>query len=121
MIPRLKPYLGWEEALTIFQNTQDAVPRFEKAFATQFGCQHSIAFPYGRSALWAVLNTMGLKGIEVVQPAYTCSVVAHATVLSGNIPVFVDCNLTDYNMDLEKFSGAITALTEAVIPTQIFG
>ena len=47
--------------------------------------------------------------------------VAHATVLSGNKPVFVDNTLIDYNMDLEGLEKAITARTRAVIPTHLFG
>ena len=121
MIPRLKPYLDWQEVFAPFKRTDADVLAFEKAFAKKFNVQHALAFPYGRSALWAFLKTMQIENAEIVQPAYTCSVVAHATVLSGNIPVFVDCTLDDYNMDLEKFADAITDKTQAVIPTHIFG
>jgi perosamine synthetase len=121
MIPRLKPYLGFEEILALFKNQKNAVQRFELAFAKQFQCKFAIAFPYGRSALWAFFKSFNLDTFEVVQPAYTCSVVAHATVLSGNIPVFVDNNLTDYNMDLDLMEKAITSKTRVVIPTHIFG
>jgi len=121
MIPRLKPYLGKEEILTIFKSRKLAVQRFEQSFAARFHSSHAISFSYGRSALWAFLNALKLKNIEVVQPAYTCSVVAHATVLSGNIPVFVDNTLTDYNMDIDLLADAITPNTRVVIPTHLFG
>ena len=121
MIPCLKPYLGKEEILTIFKNKKLAVQRFEQTFAAQFNSSYAISFPYGRSALWAFLKALGLTNVEIVQPAYTCSVVAHATVLSGNIPVFVDNNLTDYNMDIDLLADAITPNTRVVIPTHLFG
>ena len=121
MIPRLKPYLGKEEILTIFKKRKYAVQRFEKLFADTFQSTFAVAFPYGRSALWAFFNAMGIKDTEIVQPAYTCSVVAHATVLSGNIPVFVDNTLTDYNMDIDLLADAITPNTQVVIPTHLFG
>ncbi len=121
MIPRLRPYFGKEEILTIFKSRRYAVRRFEQAFAMQFHSIYAVAFPYGRSALWAFLNALELKEVEVVQPAYTCSVVAHATVLSGNIPVFVDNSLTNYNMDIDLFADAITPNTRVVIPTHLFG
>jgi dTDP-4-amino-4,6-dideoxygalactose transaminase len=121
MIPRLKPYLGKEEILTIFKSRKLAVQRFEQAFAEQFHSNYAISFPYGRSAIWAFLNALELTNVEVVQPAYTCSVVAHATVLSGNIPVFVDNNLTDYNMDIDLLANAITPNTRVIIPTHLFG
>jgi len=121
MIPRLKPFLGKEEILAIFKNREHAVQRFEQAFAAQFHTKYALAFPYGRSALWAFFKAMGIKDAEVVQPAYTCSVVSHATVLSWNIPVFVDIDLTDYNMNLDLFAEAINERTRAVIPTHLFG
>ena len=121
MIPRLKPYLGKEEILTIFKSRKHAVRKFEQTFAAQFHSSYAISFPYGRSALWAFLNALDLTKVEVVQPAYTCSVVAHATVLSGNIPVFVDNTPTDYNMDINLLADAITPNTQVVIPTHLFG
>jgi dTDP-4-amino-4,6-dideoxygalactose transaminase len=64
---------------------------------------------------------MGIEHEEIAQPAYTCTVVAHASVLSGNTPVFVDCSLADYNMEYGLFEQALTARTRAVIPTHVFG
>jgi dTDP-4-amino-4,6-dideoxygalactose transaminase len=121
MIPRLKPYLGKEEFSALFHSHSGSVQNFEENFARKFGVKHALSFPYGRSALWAFFKTMQIRGEEIVQPAYTCSVVAHATVLSDNNPVFVDSSLTDYNMDYDLLAEAITARTRVVIPTHIFG
>lgn len=121
MIPRLKPFTNSEEIHAILSDLTDAVSRFEHEFASEFNSKFAIAFPYGRSALWAFFRAMGIKDAEIVQPAYTCSVVAHATVLSGNIPRFVDSTFHNYNMDLELFQKAITKKTRAVIPTHLFG
>ena len=120
MIPRLKPRLGWEEVFAPCKRDL-SVRVFEDMFASTLNTQHAIAFPYGRSALWAMFKALGIENAEIVQPAYTCSVVAHATMLSGNIPVFVDCTLDDYNMDLEQLAQAMSERTRAVIPTHIFG
>jgi perosamine synthetase len=121
MIPRFKPFIGFEEMVALFRPAKDAVHKFEIAFAEEFSTRFAIAFPYGRSALWAFFKAMGIENAEIIQPAYTCSVVGHATVLSGNVPVFVDNNLHDYNMDLDLFRKAITSKTQAVIPTHLFG
>ena len=121
MIPRLKPYLGKEEFLALFSRRKNSIVEFESSFADTFHVKHAVAFPYGRSALWAFFHAMGIQGAEIVQPAYTCSVVGHATVLSGNRPRFVDNNLHNYNMDPEKFADAINENTRAVIPTHLFG
>ena len=54
----------------------------------EVGAPDAIAFAYGRTAQWAFLQAVGVRDAEVVMPAYTCSVVAHAVTLSGNTPVF---------------------------------
>ena len=121
MIPRLKAAIGKEELTALFRHPSKAVRNFENLFAETFQSTYAIAFPYGRSALWAFFNAMGIKDAEIVQPAYTCSVVGHATVLSDNQPRFVDINLTDYNMNIDRFADAINERTRAVIPTHLFG
>lgn len=121
MIPRLKPYLGKEELRAALRRQEGAVVRFEEEFARTFGARYAIAFPYGRSGLWAFFKALGIEGAEIIMPAYTCVVVAHATVLSGNIPRFVDITLYDYNMDLDQVEVAINDRTRAIIATHLFG
>lgn len=122
MIPRFRAALGISECIAALRATSSAVSCFETAFARMFGvANRGIAFPYGRSALWAFFKAVGLDQAEVIQPAYTCSVVAHATVLSGNIPRFVDIRLPDFNMDLDQVADAINDRTRAIIATHLFG
>ena len=121
MIPRLKPYLGKEELLAALRHQEGAVTDFEEAFARTFEAKYAIAFPYGRSGLWAFFKALGIEGAEVIMPAYTCVVVAHAIVLSGNLPRFVDITLYDYNMNLDQVEAAINERTRAIIATHLFG
>lgn len=121
MIPRFKPDIGLAELTALVRRNGGAVERFERDFAQAFGASDAVAFPYGRSALWAFLRAVGLSDADVVVPAYTCSVVAHAISLSGNRPRFVDIRLSDYNMDLGRLATAINAKTCAVVATHLFG
>ncbi len=121
MIPRLKPYLDKEELLAVFQRGENVAVHFEEEFARTFEAKYAIAFPYGRSGLWAFFKALGIEGTEVIMPAYTCVVVAHAIVLSGNIPRFVDITPYDYNMDLDQVEAAINKQTQAIIATHLFG
>jgi hypothetical protein len=102
MIPRFSPWLGWPEFFVLFKPNKGAVEKFEKEFAKSFQAVDAVAFPYGRSAQWAFFKAMGVENAEVIMPAYTCSVVAHAVTLSGNTPRFVDIDLHDYNMNLDE-------------------
>lgn len=121
MIPRFKPDLGWPEFKALFNRKKGAVVRFEREFAKKFHAVDAVAFPYGRSAQWAFFNAIGLKDAEVIMPAYTCSVVAHAITLSGNKPIFIDIDLDDFNMNLELIPKAINKNTRAIIATHTFG
>lgn len=121
MIPRFKPWLGWSEFFALFKPNRGAVERFEKAFAKKFKAVDAVAFPYGRSAQWAFFKAIGIENAEVIMPAYTCSVVAHAVTLSGNQPHFIDINLDDYNMNLDEAEAAINQKTRAIIATHTFG
>jgi dTDP-4-amino-4,6-dideoxygalactose transaminase len=122
MIPRLKPAFGAAElSAAMRRGSPDDVPAFERAFAAAFEAEDAVAFPYGRTALKALLHALEFKDAEVIAPSYTCVVVQHATLLSGNVPVFVDNTLTDYNMDLDQLAAAITPRTGAILATHLFG
>jgi dTDP-4-amino-4,6-dideoxygalactose transaminase len=121
MIPRFKPYLNWQEIITLLRPLANARVRFEVEFAHAFEANEAIAFAYGRSALWAFFKALDVENAEVILPAYTCDVVAHAIVLSGNVPRFVDITLFDYNMDLEQVAEAVNERTRVIIATHLFG
>lgn len=121
MIPRFKPWLDMHEIRALFRRNAGAVERFEREFARSFDAADAVAFPYGRSALYAFLQAVEVKNAEVIMPAYTCSVVAHAITLSCNTPRFVDIRLFDYNMDLDLLPQAINKRTRAIIATHLFG
>lgn len=121
LVPRLRPYFNYKEIIAALAFWRGGVPDFEKAFAERFGSKYAIAFSYGRTGLYILLKALKLKDAEVICPAYTCVVVPHAIVLSGNIPVFVDCAERDFNMDLDKLEKSITSKTKAIIVTHLFG
>ena len=89
MIPRFRPMLGFAEVAAALTPGCSAVAEFERSLAARLGCEEGIAFEYGRTALLAFFQSVGLQGAEVIIPGYTCSVVAHAVTLSGNIPTLL--------------------------------
>ena len=121
MIPRFQPAIGAGELRALAAAPAGSVGTFERAFGAHFGCAHGVSFSYGRTALWALLQALGIEGAEVVVPAYTCSVVAHAVTLSRNACRFVDITLDDYNMNLDQTERALSSSTQMVIATHLFG
>lgn len=121
LMPRLKPNLGWKELKAALTPSKGKVQEYEKKFANKFDCEHGVMFSHGRSGLYALLKVWELQDVEVICPAYTCVVVPHAIVLSGNVPVFVDCAEDSHNMDYSLFEDAITEKTRVVVPTHLWG
>ena len=120
MIHLYRASLGLE-LLAPLNRSGGTVADLEAAFALAFEADHAVAFRYGRSGLWALLRALGIQEGEVILPAYTCAVLAHAIVLSGNAPRFVDVTLRDHNLDLDQLPEAITPRTQAIIAVHTFG
>lgn len=121
MIPRFASPFDAGDILQMLTGSHVGVTEFEEAFARSYESRFAIAFPYGRSAIWAFFMAMEIEGAEVIMPAYTCSVVAHAVVLSHNTPVFCDIELSDYNCDPSRIAELIGPKTRAIIATNTFG
>lgn len=120
MIPRLRAAVGGKTLVDAVR-ARHTVADFERAFANLMQQDHGIAFPYGRTALMMLFEALGLTDCNIILPAYTCVVVAHAIVLTGNRPVFIDSEPGGFNMDLVKAEAAITPRTGAILATSIHG
>lgn len=121
MIPASRPSYSFRELKASVFHIRGAIEQFERELAEYFGIRHAIAFPYGRSALYTALKAIGRPGGEVIQPAYNCVVVAHATFMAGYNPIFIDTAPDSPNQDLQQMIDKTTSHTVAAIPTSIFG
>ncbi|MFH1320663.1 MAG: DegT/DnrJ/EryC1/StrS family aminotransferase [Bacteroidota bacterium] len=121
LIPRFKPHFNHKELIAALTPSKGNIEKFEKEFAGKFECEYGVMFQHGRSALYALLKIWNLEDAEVICPAYTCVVVPNAIVLSGNIPVFVDCEKGSVNMSYDCVNDAITSKTRAIVVTHLFG
>jgi dTDP-4-amino-4,6-dideoxygalactose transaminase len=94
----------------------------ERKFRDRFGCENGFAFESGRSCLYAILSSIGLReGDEVLFQSYTCVAVPNAVLWAGGKPVYVDIDERAFNMsgaDLEK---KITPRSRALIVQHTFG
>ncbi|AUN99925.1 hypothetical protein C0V70_17800 [Bacteriovorax stolpii] len=122
MIPRFRPNLGWGEFKKIFSLTpKSEVQDFEEEFSAFMGQKYARSFSYGRMALYAFLKAHQIEKKEIILPAYTCIVMAHAIEESGNHSVFVDVRKEDLSMDFELLKKAISKETAAIVFTSLYG
>ena len=98
------------------------VGKFEQAFAAYLGVRHAVAVSNGTAALHAALCAIDLKpGDEVIVPAFTMIATIFAVMYTGATPVFVDCELDTFNIDIRNIESKITPRTRAIIPVHLFG
>lgn len=120
MIPRFTINLTLYELFKILISKGN-VKNFEKKFLSTFKLKFPISFSYGRSAIYCFLKALNIKNKNVIMPAYTCSVIAHAIVIGGNKPLFIDVDKDTFNFNLKEFSKKINKNTACVILTNTFG
>jgi perosamine synthetase len=99
-----------------------AIAEYERAFAQRVGVHHALSFSAGRVGLYGLLRVLGIgAGDEVLLQVPTHIVVPNAIRYTGARPVFVDCRLDDYNMDMDEAKRRITPRTKALVLQHTFG
>ncbi len=61
------------------------------------------------------------RGDEVILPAQTHVATAHAIMLTGAKPVFIDCEMKTGNIDINKIEKSITAKTKGIVVVHYLG
>ena len=98
------------------------VTEFENQFAHYCGCEYGVAVCNGTVALHLALTALGIgKGDEVIIPNFTMIATAFAVCYTGAMPVFVDANPDNWNIDVDQIESKISSRTKAIIPVHLFG
>ncbi|KIC94686.1 aminotransferase DegT [Flavihumibacter solisilvae] len=98
------------------------IKAFEEKMAARVGRKYGIAVSNGSVALDAAILALGIgKGDEVIMPAFTIISCAAAIVRAGAVPVLVDSDPEDWNMDVTQIEAKITPNTKAIMVVHIYG
>ncbi|HUP62621.1 MAG TPA: DegT/DnrJ/EryC1/StrS family aminotransferase [Thermoanaerobaculia bacterium] len=98
------------------------VDDFERDFAVYCHSKHCVGVSSGTDALLEALMVLGVSaGDEVIVPAYSFFATAGVVARLGAIPVFVDIDLADYNIDPRQIERHIAKATKAIMPVHLFG
>jgi perosamine synthetase len=123
MIPIAKPFLGEQEAaaarrviLSGWTTQGPEVAAFEREFAACVGAPHACAVSSCTTALHLALLAAGVgPGDEVITVSHSYIATANSIRYCGAIPVFVDIDADQYNIDPDLIEAAITPLTRAIL------
>src|SRR3989344_3611452 len=101
--------------------TGDGIKKLEDDFKKYLGVKYAISFNSGRSALFAILKSLGLQeGTDVLLQTFTCNAVANPILWVGFNPAYVDC-ADDFNIDIGDLKKNISPKTKALIVQLTFG
>jgi dTDP-4-amino-4,6-dideoxygalactose transaminase len=104
----------------------DKTKTFEKNLAEYIGAKHVIGVANGLDALRLIIRgylELGIfqKNDEIIVPANTY--IASLLAISDNqlIPVLVEPNPENHNIDVDKIEAAITPKTKAIMTVHLYG
>ena len=97
------------------------VLKFENQFKKYLGSDDCIAVNSGTSALNLALSLFNIKNKEVILPSLSFVSIAHAVIINGGIPVFVDIDPETMCIDPNEIQKSITAKTSAILPVHFGG
>jgi perosamine synthetase len=98
------------------------IREYEQAFARAVGTRYAYSFSSGRVAFYAALCALGIgEGDDVLLQVPSHIVVPNAVRYTGACPVYVDCSLDTFNMNLEQAEKRITPRTRAILLQHTFG
>ncbi|MFO1043653.1 MAG: DegT/DnrJ/EryC1/StrS family aminotransferase [Planctomycetaceae bacterium] len=98
------------------------IAEFEARWSSYCGMRHGISVSNGTSALQIAVELLDLQpGDEVIVPCFTIISVVRAVIQGGGIPVLVDSNADDWQMNVEQIADRITPRTRAIIVVHTYG
>lgn len=98
------------------------VSELENSFIKLTKTKFASALSNGTATMHLALISLGIKeGDEVIVPAFSYVATANVVELVGAKPIFIDIDISTYNIDVTKIEAAITSKTKAIIPVHEFG
>lgn len=95
---------------------------FEKAFAEYCGMRYCVGVGNGLDALMLILKALGINaGDEVIVPSNTYIATALAVTYVGAKPVFVEPNISTFNINPSLIEASVNQQTKAIIPVHLYG
>jgi len=95
---------------------------FEQAFAEYCGVKYAVGTGNGLDALMLALKSLGIgEGDEVIVPSNTFIATVLAVTYVGATPVFVEPDISTFNIDPSRIEDKITAKTKAIMPVHLYG
>ena len=136
-IPASGKNIGYEELVNMIEASLDMWltagrfnDEFEKSFAAKLGVRYALTTNSGSSANLLALSALTShklkdralkKGDEVISVASGFPTTVNPIIQAGLVPVFVDCDVESYNIDVNKIEEALSPKTKAIFLAHTLG
>ncbi|MGC9469283.1 MAG: lipopolysaccharide biosynthesis protein RfbH [Anaerolineae bacterium] len=118
-----------EAVLDFWLTDGPRVETFSETLAEYLGISHVLTVNSGSSANLVAMTALRSRqlpnplqpGDEVITPAATFPTTVAPIVQNGLIPVFVDCKVGTYNIDVELLEAGLSGKTRAIFVPHILG
>lgn len=130
MLPVAEPLITTEDTALVNQalasgwisSAGEFLDRFEAEWAEYCGMAYGIAVSNGSTALDIAVRLLNLEpGDEVIMPTFTIISPAQSVVRCGGVPVLVDSDPYNWQMDVSQIEARITPRTKAIMVVHIYG
>ena len=99
-----------------------SVTEFEIEFAKYSAAKYGIGVASGTAALNLILRACDIgPGDEVITTPFTFIATVEAIATLGAKPILVDIDPSNFNIDPNQVSSAISSRTKAIIPVHLYG
>jgi perosamine synthetase len=96
--------------------------QFENSWAKYCNMPYGIAVSNGTTALQIAVRLLDLQpGDEVIMPTFTIISCAQAVTYCGGVPVLIDSDPHNWQMDVSQIESKITPRTRAIMVVHIYG
>ncbi|HQF43453.1 MAG TPA: DegT/DnrJ/EryC1/StrS family aminotransferase [Ignavibacteriaceae bacterium] len=128
--PVYQPSLGEKEKENVLECLNSTwisskgkfITQFENSFSKYIDVKYSAAVCNGTVAIHVALLALGIgEGDEVIVPSFTYIASVNAIKYTGAKPVFVDSDLTTWQIDPNKIEEKITSKTKAIMVVHLYG
>ncbi|BCS55959.1 DegT/DnrJ/EryC1/StrS aminotransferase family protein [Geobacter sp. SVR] len=130
MIPVAEPYLSEHDIALVNEALRSGwissagkfLDLFEERWSAYCDMPFGIAVSNGSVALDVAVGLLDLQpGDEVIMPTFTIISPAQSIVRAGGVPVLVDSDPSNLQMDVTQIEGKITGRTKAILVVHIYG
>jgi len=98
------------------------VKQFEEKMSAAVDRKYGIAVSNGTAALEVAMQAIDIgNGDEVIMPTFTIISCAMAVTKLGGKPVFVDSDISTWNMNVDEIEKKITTRTKAILVVHLYG